>query len=223
MSELPPFQTPALLARALTHRSYLNEHPEEGGEDNERLEFLGDAVLGFAIAELLYKHYPDLPEGDLTRRRARLVDEKQLAQLAQQLDLGSVMRLGRGAEKEGGRQKPSLLSDTFEAVLGAYYLDSGIEAVRGYIESLFAPIVESTDFQHLSPDPKSLFQQWVLTQIGRQNPRYLIVSEVGPDHNKEFAAQVLVLDEVYGVGVGKTKQEAEKQAALEALKRLGVV
>ena len=126
----------------MTRRSYANEHPE-GSEDNERLEFLGDAILGFLVGAMLYRHYLDLPEGELTRRRSLLVDQPQLAQFAIALNLGKQMWVGQGVEKEGGRRNPSILSSTFEAVIGAYFLDVGVDAVREYVEELFRPIVEN--------------------------------------------------------------------------------
>ena len=225
MPKLPTINNKILRLNALTHRSYINEDPE-AGEHNERLEFLGDAVLGFVVGELLFERYPHLSEADLTRLRANLVDEKQLTNFAIQLGLGDLIRLSRGAEKEGGRKKPSLLSDTFEAYIAAYFLDSGLEAVRGFIEELFIEasdrLVHSTsdaDSKNLI-DAKSQFQQWALAQFG-QTPKYVIIGESGPDHAKEFTAQVRVNGQVYGTGKGCRKQDAEKQAAKAALKKVG--
>ncbi|GAB4371159.1 MAG: ribonuclease III [Elainellaceae cyanobacterium] len=219
MPNLPPFQNPLLCFQALTHRSYLNEHPAVG-EDNERLEFLGDATLGFLVGAMLYRRYPNLPEGELTQRRSQLVDQSQLATIATALDLGSQMRIGRGAEKDGGRQNPSLLSSTFEALIGAYFLDSGFEAVQAYVEELFCPVVEAGGRSSL--DPKSRFQQWVLANLGHQNPRYLVVSESGADHDKQFTVVVMVGETVYGAGTDRSKAEAGKRAAEDALRRLGL-
>ena len=228
-SKIPLIKDKKLLQQALTHRSYVNEHPEEGA-DNERLEFLGDAVLGFTIAELLYKHYPEMSEAHLTRLRSKLVDETQLSNFAKKLALGSTIRLGKGAEKDKGRESPSLLSDTFEAIIGAYFLESGIEAVKEYVEPLFMPVAE--DILTSVPkershnlvdlvDSKNRFQQWALAEIG-ENPQYEIIAESGPDHAKEFTAQVKVKDKVYGIGKGRRKQEAQKRAAEAALKSLGL-
>jgi ribonuclease-3 len=221
---LPPIQNQQLLDHALTHRSYANEAPQEI-EDNERLEFLGDAVLGFAIAALLFKHYPQTSEAQLTRLRATLVDEAQLANFARQLGLGSKMKLGRGTLKDGGQDKPSLLSDTFEAVIAAYFLDTGIDAVRDYLEPLFLPVAQTLMNQGTEAAPvnlvdaKNRFQQWSLACFGK-NPDYTIVAESGPDHAKEFTAEVYVEGKHYGTGKGHRKQEAEKQAALAALEKV---
>jgi len=226
MSELPKFNNQSLLDQALTHRSYVNEHPEIA-EDNERLEFLGDAVLGFLIGDFLYKNYPDMSEAQLTRMRSALVEEKQLATLARELKLGSKMRLGQGAIKDGAWDNPSLLCDTFEAMIGAYYLDSNITSVRAYVKRLFTPVVKSIALPQVDEnpkhliDPKNRFQQWSLDKFGK-NPEYVIVKESGPDHAKEFTAEVRVKGKVYGSGIGRRKQDAEKNAAENALKNLKV-
>ena len=227
MRKLPVIQDETLLRQALTHRSYVNEHPD-AGEHNERLEFLGDAVLGFLVGELLYKRYPDINEAQLTRLRSNLVDEKQLAKFATQLGIGEHMRLGKGAIKEGGRENPSLLSDTFEAYIAAYFLESGVEAVRNFVEPLFKSAADSIVFPQSDADSKSLvdskgrFQQWALAKFV-QNPEYIIIAESGPDHAKEFTAEVQVKGKVYGVGKGRRKQDAEKQAAEAALKKVGLI
>ena len=233
MKQLPSFKNSDLFDLALTHRSYMNEHSDVE-ENNERLEFLGDAVLGFVIAEMLYSMYPTLNEAQLTHLRSRLVDEKQLGKLGAEFGLGKLMRLGRGAAKDGGRNNPSLLNDTFEALLGAYFLDSGIESVRSYILEIFRPLakqlVESSlnskdiQLQRSSPsetfiDSKNRFQQWALANY-KIRPIYQIISESGPDHAKQFTARVLINDEVYGIGTGNRKQEAEKIAAETALKSI---
>ena len=142
MPHLPLFCNASLLRYALTHRSYINEHPLEKSEDNERLEFLGDAVLNFLSAEFLYHHYPKIREGELSRLRSLLVNNKQLSEFAIALDIGKQMRLGRGAVQDRGRQSESLLSSTFEAIVGAYFLDSGIDAVRIFVQPFFTSIVE---------------------------------------------------------------------------------
>ena len=222
MRQLPIIKNETLRLNALTHRSYINEYPK-AGEHNERLEFLGDAILGFVVGELLYKRYPDLSEAHLTRLRSNLVDEKQLAKFANQLGIGDLMRLGKGADKEGGRQNPALLSDTFEAYIGAYFLESGIDAVRDFIHPLFRRVADSIVFQPSDAEPKNLvdakgrFQQWTLANFV-QNPEYFIIDESGPDHAKEFTAEVRVNGKVYGVGTGRRKQDAEKRAAEAALK-----
>ncbi|AFZ35999.1 RNAse III [Stanieria cyanosphaera PCC 7437] len=222
--ELPPIRDRNLFNHALTHRSYLNEH-HEATQHNERLEFLGDAVLGFLVGELLYKKYPEMSEAQLTRLRSKLVDETQLGKLGQQLGLGKLMRLGRGAQKDKGRENPSLLNDTFEAIIGAYFLDAGIDAVRAYIQPIFIRLAEqivttqSKTTKSTFVDSKNQLQQWALAHQG-ENPVYQIIAEVGPPHAKEFTAQVSIKGVVYGQGKGHRKQEAQKQAAEAALKQL---
>lgn len=223
--QLPPLRDCSLLDLALTHRSYTNEHPE-AKENNERLEFLGDAVLGFLIGEMLYKLYPQIDEAQLTHLRSRLVDEKQLGRLGAELGLGKLMHLGKGAEKEGGRANPSLLNDTFEAVIGAYFLDAGIDAVRSYIVPIFMPLAAAQIGDSLVNqseatfiDSKNRFQQWALSHY-REPPQYQIIDESGPDHAKKFTAQVSVKGVVYGTGCDRRKQEAEKRAAESALKKI---
>jgi len=222
---LPPIRDRQLLEQALTHRSYANENST--AEDNERLEFLGDAVLGFVAGELLYKRYQDFNEAQLTRLRSALVDEKQLATFAREIGAGRQLRLGKGAQKDGGREKPSLLSDAFEALIAAYFLDAGMEAVRNYLEPLLLAAADRliTPNAEVAPasllDCKNRFQQWSLAQF-QENPQYFIVAESGPDRAKVFTAEVRVRGRVYGVGSDRRKQEAQKRAAEDALKRLGI-
>ena len=227
-SKLPSFRDRSLLDRALTHRSYINENPS-AGEDNERLEFLGDAVLNFISGAFLYNYDPamKMSESQLTRLRAKLVEEQQLAIFAKKLDLAKEMRLGHGAIKEGGRRNSSLRSDTFEAVVGAYFLDSGIEAVITFIEPLLSSAIrdlcstETTLDNSILVDSKGRFQQWALANFV-EKPEYFVIDESGPDHAKEFTAVVRVKGKVYGVGTGRRKQDAEKRAAEAALKKVGV-
>ena len=222
--QLPQIKNQSLRELALTHRSYANEHPEVLGH-NERLEFLGDAVLGFLVGELLYRNYPQMSEAELTRLRSRLVDEEQLGKLGALMNLGELMRLGKGAAKENGRTNPSLLNDTFEAMIGAYFLDQGIEVVAAYVQTIFKSLAEQlVKEQRNSPrktfiDSKNKFQQWALAKY-HEPPTYKIIKESGPDHAKEFTAQVLVQGIVYGTGTGKRKQEAEKAASLAALEKI---
>lgn len=229
MKQLPPFKNLKLLDIALTHRSYANEHPEVT-EDNERLEFLGDAVLGFAIAQMLYRIYPQISEAQLTHLRSRLVDETQLGKLGAEFGLGKLMRLGKGTAKDGGRDNPSLLNDTFEAVLGAYFLDAGIEPVRRYIVEIFQPLAQKMVEGSLSEeeiaqpqetfiDSKNRLQQWALARY-QTKPSYQIIAESGPDHAKQFTAQVAIAGTIYGTGTGRRKQEAEKRAAESALSKV---
>jgi len=217
---LPQFKNPAALTRALTHRSYLNEN-DDVLEDNERLEFLGDAVLDLVAAELLYQRLPEMQEGRLTRLRASLVSAERLAALARELGLGALIRMGKGEEASGGRTRPSMLSDAFEAVIGAYYLDSGLQAVREFMEPLFAPLVEQVIRDDTDVDNKSLLQEWSQAKR-RQTPQYRVIAESGPDHERTFVVQVSLGDEVLGQGEGRSKRAAEQAAAAEARRRLGL-
>lgn len=221
MQKLLIFQNKILLRQALTHRSYVNEHPGEG-EHNERLEFLGDAVLNFLSGEYLYKRHPEKGEDELTRRRSALVDEKQLARFAMEVGLNQQMLLGQGAIRDGGYQNPNLLSSTFEAVVGAYYLDKGsnIEAVRAIIEPLFDSIPETELLVSSNIDSKNRFQEWVQRQGKTNLPKYVTEQIGGTFHAPEFKAKVLVNGKKYGEGTGRNKKEAEKAAALNALKQI---
>ncbi len=210
-----------LLSRALTHRSFLNEHPE-ALEDNERLEFLGDAVLDFVVGAWLYHRYPEMPEGDLTRMRSALVHTEQLAEFAVKIDLGRSMRLGRGEAQAGGRTRPALLCDTFEALIGALYLDGGIPAVNHLIEQLLIDAAEDILENNKNEDPKSLFQEWAQSQ-GYPAPQYMTKNSFGPDHSKVFEVEVIIEGKSYGSGSGQSKQAAAKAAAHLALVNLGIL
>jgi ribonuclease-3 len=209
-----------LLSRALTHRSYLNEH-SEALEDNERLEFLGDAVLDFIVGAWLYNRCPEMPEGDLTRLRSALVYTEQLAVFARRICLQKAMRLGRGEAAAGGRERSALLCDTFEALIGALYLDSGLDAVRNFIIPLLDEAADEALINHRTEDPKSLFQEWAQAQ-GYSTPQYVTRSASGPDHSKLFEVDVITNGQVYGSGEGHSKQIAAKSAAQDALLRLGL-
>jgi ribonuclease-3 len=204
-----------LFQRALIHRSYVNEHPE-ALQDNERLEFLGDAVLDFLVGAWLYNHFPEMAEGALTRMRAALVGNQQLAEFSRQIGLGSLMFLGRGEIDGGGRERAPLLGSLFEALVGAIYLDQGISAVEHFI----SPFLDASSRQILAEqkdqDPKSVLQEWVQSQ-GLGTPQYRTVSSEGPDHEKIFTIEVLVNGEVYGHGQGSSKRIAAKEAARAAL------
>lgn len=222
---LPVFRDPLLLQQAFTHRSYVNEHPEVQ-KHNERLEFLGDAILNFLSGEFLYRKYPHKNEGELTPLRSSLVDAKQLAEFATQLNLGNHLLLGRGADQDSGRSNPRLLSSTFEALIGAYFLDqdSDIYQVRTYVEPFFESAIASLEKQHFTStiNYKSRFQEWALANQG-ENPTYQLLHESGPDHAKTFVIEVRVKGERYGQGTGRKKQDAEKDAARDALDRLGLL
>ena len=209
-----------LLTRSLTHRSYLNENPE-AIEDNERLEFLGDAVLDFLVGAWLYNRFPEMAEGNLTRLRSGLVRTEQLAEFGNQLGLGNAMRLGRGEAESGGRQRMALLCATFEAFIGAYYLDAGIDAVSEFLNPLLDSVATQLLITGKIQDPKSKLQEFVQAE-GNGAPRYNTISATGPDHAKVFEVEVLINGKKYGHGVGRSKQAAAKAAAREALTILGI-
>ena len=213
------FDKHSLLARALTHRSYCNEHPNEVLEDNERLEFLGDAVLDFLVGAWLYNHFPEMREGELTRLRSALVRTEQLAEFAQQMGFGGAMRLGRGETEGGGRQRLALLCATFEAVVGALYLDSGFDAVRTFVEPILEVAVQSILASNSDQDPKSVFQERVQS-LGYPPPTYRTAAATGPEHQKVLDVDVLVGDETFAHGSGLSKQTAAKSAARAALEKL---
>lgn len=215
------FKDTLLLSRALTHRSFLNEHTE-ALEDNERLEYLGDAVLDFIVGVWLYHHYPEMAEGDLTRMRSALVHTEQLAVFARKIELGDAMRLGRGEVQAGGRNRSALLCDTFEAVVGALYLDSGVDAVNDFMHPLLQEAAEDILVNHKNEDPKSLLQEWAQSQ-GFQAPQYITRSAHGPDHSKIFELEVVIAGNVHGIGSGPSKSAAAKAAARMALQKLGLV
>ncbi len=208
----------SLLSRALTHRSYLNENTDSSLEDNERLEFLGDAVIDFIVAGYLYNRYPELDEGELTALRAALVRAETLAQFARAVDLGRYLRLGYGEEESGGRDRTPLLCATFEAVIGAIYLDRGLERTRPIVEGYVEPMLEHIRAGDLQKDPKSEFQVWAQARFN-VTPHYRVIDSEGPDHAKTFTVRVLVGDEAWGEGRGRSKQAAAQAAAAEAMAR----
>lgn len=210
------FKDKSLLKRALTHSSYANE--KGTGLDNERLEFLGDSVLGFITAEYLFDHYKDKAEGDLTKKRAYAVCEKTLFGYAEKIGLGDMILLGKGEERTGGRQRPSVVSDAFEAVIAAIYLDGGIENAKKFV----LPFIEiASETNPVFKDYKSTLQE-VLQQNPTEKFEYIVVDEHGPDHNKEFVVEVHLNSNVIGRGVGGSKKKAEQQAARSALELMGL-
>ncbi|UCC62374.1 MAG: ribonuclease III [Anaerolineae bacterium] len=213
------FEDKTLLLRALTHRSYLNENPDFILEDNERLEFLGDAVLDFLTAEYLYHRFPEMQEGELTGLRAALVRTESLASLAHKIRLGSCLYLGHGEEAGGGRRRAAVLCGAFEALVGALYLDQGFVAVEAFVKPLFDPEIEHILAKDLAKDPKSLLQELSQAQL-EITPRYCTISESGPDHAKEFVVEAIIGQRVYGRGVGRSKQNAARAAAQDALVQL---
>lgn len=216
------FSDKSLLQRALTHRSYLNEHPDFPLEDNERLEFLGDAVLDFVTGEYLYHRFPELAEGPLTNLRSALVRRETLARFARQLDLGQHLLMGHGEEESGGRNRKATLCAAFEALIGALYLDHGLETARQFVTQIIEPEVTHTLRGQIQKDPKSRLQELVQGQMQR-TPRYVTTAETGPDHAKEFTVQVTIGGTAYGEGSGLSKQQAAQAAAMDALNRLQIV
>lgn len=213
------FKDQSLLTRALTHPSYLNEHPTDELEDNQRLEFLGDAVLDFVSAELLYHRFPEAPEGQLTRLRAALVRTEALARFAQEHNVGPALRLGRGEQESGGRNRKTNLCAAFEALMGALYLDQGIGSVREYVLPLFERALDEIVSGSLDKDAKSRLQEWSQATLNT-TPTYQTIGSRGPDHAKEFTVAVYLNDELTATGVGGSKQAAAQAAAARALATL---
>lgn len=200
------FQEPKLLRQALTHRSFGTPH-------NERLEFLGDSVLSLSISTTLYRDFPKLTEGDLSRMRAHLVKEPTLAELAIQLQLGDFLALGEGELKSGGFRRPSILADTLEAILGAIYLDSGFDEARRVIDQLYAPIISKIDPKKLSKDPKTQLQEY-LQSFKLPLPQYLIVATEGEAHKQHFRVECVIPElSVHAIGEGASRRKAEQEAA----------
>ena len=210
------FQNRALLENALTHSSYANENKHTGAQSNERLEFLGDSVLGMVTADYLYRVHPDLPEGDLTRTRAALVCEGSLVEVAQQLNLGSYLKLGKGEDAGGGRERPSIVADAVEAVLAAVYLDGGIGSARKIIQRF---ILDREEEKSGSRDYKTALQELVQRESG-QVLAYRLVGSTGPDHAKRFQVEVELNGVPVGAGVGRSKKDAEQMAAKAAIGKL---
>ena len=210
------FHNPALLEKALTHSSYSNEHRLGQLNNNERLEFLGDAVLEVVSSEFLYKKYPERPEGELTKQRASMVCEQTLALCARDLELGSYLLLGRGEDMTGGRERASVTSDAMEAMIGAIYLDGGFANAKEYIDRFILNDIEN---KQLFFDSKTILQEIVQGEMECE-PVYELTGEEGPNHNKKFTVQVLIREQVYGTGSGRTKKAAEQEAAYAALLKL---
>ena len=213
------FKDLRLLLRALTHRSYVNESPLDAVDDNERLEFLGDAILDVITSEMLYHRYPEMPEGRMTSMRAALVRTETLGRLASYLNVGDVLRLGRGEGEHGGASRPANLCAALEALAGAIYLDGGLESVKKVFEPHFIPAADAILARELDRDAKSKFQEWSQANMG-DTPYYQTVQEQGPDHEKTFTVQVLIGDKVFGEGQGRSKQIAAQAAAKFALERI---
>jgi ribonuclease-3 len=213
------FRQPALLKQALVHSSYINENPDESSGDNERLEFLGDAVLGFIIAEKLYRECPESSEGEMTRLRAALVNGGALANIARRMGIGEAMYMGRGEESSGGRNKKPNLAGALEAIIAAIYLDRGITATRKFVLRLFEREIKEVLSKTTIRDAKSRLQEIVQSR-SQEVPFYRIIDEEGPDHEKYFTVEVIIGGVALGRGAGKSKKRAETAAALAALEKL---
>ena len=215
------FRNRDLLARALTHKSYTNERREVSSPNNERLEFLGDTVLGFVIGEMIYRSFPNLQEGALSKIKAHLVSAATLAGKGRALGIGRVLRMGAGEARSGGSEKLSLLADGFEAVVAAIYLDGGLSAAEQFLRRVFESDVGGIDIGDLSfQDYKTALQE-TAQSLGLPLPEYRIVDEYGPDHEKIFVIQVFWNGEAFAYGRGSSKREAQRKGAKEALKKLG--
>ncbi len=213
------FKNKELLREALTHSSYANERKAQHIKYNERLEFLGDAVLSVVVSDYIFKHCPELPEGELTKLRAALVCEKSLFDFAKQINLGSYLSLSRGERHNGGAERPSIVSDAFEALIAAIYIDGGMEPAAKHILNFVIPAVRNTKKKPVK-DYKTTLQEIIQKNPG-EKLEYVQVSESGPDHNKHFVFEVHLNSNIIGRGGGRSKKEAEQQAAREALELMG--
>jgi ribonuclease-3 len=213
------FQNRQLLKEALTHRSYLNEAGERGLCSNERLEFLGDAILSFVISEWIFKEFPHYPEGNLTSLRSNLVKTESLAKIGKSFNLGKFLFLSKGEKEEGGDKNPTLLANAFEAIIGAIFLDQGIETIKNFIKKNFKNLLKTLVSKGEFKDFKSLFQEKAQAK-NRITPHYKVIDEKGPDHAKIFTVGVYLGEKLTAKGIGKNKQEAEENAAKNALKKI---
>lgn len=213
------FKNPALLNEALTHSSYANEHKSQHIKYNERLEFLGDSVLSIVVSDYIYKNCPELPEGELTKLRASLVCEKSLYEFAKKIDLGKYLVLSKGERNNGGADRPSILSDAFEALIAAIYIDGGLAPASKHILNFVIPAIKNSKKKKIN-DYKTTLQEIIQKNPG-EKLEYVLVKESGPDHNKHFIVEVHLNSNVIGKGGGRSKKEAEQQAAREALELMG--
>jgi len=209
------FKQPEILKQAFTHSSYVNEHRKKAISDNERLEFLGDAVLELGVSQYLFRKYADMPEGEMTKLRAAIVCEPSLQNFAKDLGLNRFILLGKGEERTGGRERPALLADVFEAFLGALYLDQGYDRTMKFLRENVFPKIKTGAFSY-AMDYKSQLQEYIQRDKNQQ-VEYEVVNEEGPSHEKQFTVRALVNDKISGTGFGKTKKEAEQRAAKDTL------
>lgn len=210
------FEDSNLLLQALTHRSYVHEHAESGVQDNERMEFLGDAILDFITGEMLYHRFPEMSEGLLTRLRSALVRTDSLAKLAAECGIGEAMRIGKGEEQVGGRTRKKILCQVFEAVVGAMYLDQGLEVVAAFVVPRLTALQKHVMEEAVRKDARSQLQEWSQAHFNL-TPQYRVVAASGPEHDKEFSVEVLIGEDVIASGMGRTKQTAAQTAARNAL------
>lgn len=215
------FRDETLLKTAMTHSSYANEHRGSHLHHNERLEFLGDSVLGLVTADHLYTHYPELPEGELTKLRAAVVCEGALCEIARELGIPAALRLGHGEEIGGGRERPSILADATEALLGAIYLDGGIEPARAFVLRFIPRKVEVAIAGGAFKDYKTMLQE-IVQKNKQETLRYRLAGQSGPDHDKRFTMELLLNSNVFATGTGRSKKEAEQMAAKQALQTMGM-
>lgn len=215
---IPKFTNQGLFDKAFTHRSYLNES-NAATESNERLEFLGDSILSFIVSSYIYEHYPNLKEGELTSLRSVLTNTQTLYNFAKELDLGKYLKLSKGEESTGGRASKTILANTFEAVLGAIFLDQGIEAAREFVHGVIITQIDEVVSSQGLKDAKSMLQEKTQEE-SKMSPVYKIVNEEGPDHSKTYTTGVFLNNKLLAEGTGKSKQESEKSAAEAALKNL---
>ena len=213
------FNNESLLKQAFVHRSYLNENPEFALPSNERLEFLGDAILNFVTAEQLYSEFPELPEGELTTIRASLVCRQTLAEVASSLKLGDWLLLGQGEGTSGGKEKQNNLANAMEALIGAIYLDQGLPKAKEFILKQLKPLLERIKHGELSPNYKALLQELIQSEK-HSPPTYRLIEAIGPDHDKQFTVEVLIEGKILGRGTGKSKKVAEMEAAKSAWEKL---
>ncbi|MBU4371463.1 MAG: ribonuclease III [Syntrophaceae bacterium] len=209
----------ALLDNSLTHRSFVNENAALACRDNERLEFLGDAVLELTVSDMLMRKFPDHSEGQLSKLRASVVNEQPLAELARRFGIGEHLLLGKGEEGSGGRMKSSLLANAFESVIAAMYQDGGFDRTAVFIRQLFEPLIENGDLSTIYMDYKTAAQE-MCQILFREMPRYIVISETGPDHDKRFETNLVIGERVIATGTGRSKKEAEQQAARIAMEKL---
>lgn len=206
------------LKKAMTHKSYANENRGENIKDNERLEFLGDAVLDLVISEYIFRHYPDYPEGELAKTRAVVVSAPTLARIAKKIGLGQYLLLGRGEEMTGGRERDSILADAFEALVGAIYLDQGLQIVSQFILDYLVEEISTVERGEHLRDYKTLLQEEIQKRSNTR-PLYRVVHEEGPDHDKRFTVQVEYKNRIIGTGIGQSKKEAQQRAAADAISK----